>query len=96
MTHNLDRTLGLATLLAGTMMLTACGGGDKEEAKQAQATPPPTVAMEDLFKNPEKASFRISPDGQYISYRAPWKNRMNIFVQKVGDSTAVQVTADTF
>ena len=95
MTHNLDRTLGLATLLAGTMMLTACGGGDKEEAKQAQATPPPTVAMEDLFKNPEKASFRISPDGQYISYRAPWKNRMNIFVQKVGDSTAVQVTADT-
>ena len=43
--------------------------------------------MKDFFKNPEKASFRISPDGKYISYRAPWKNRMNIFVQKVGETS---------
>ncbi|MCB0769890.1 MAG: S9 family peptidase, partial [Flavobacteriales bacterium] len=42
-----------------------------------------------------KASFRISPDGKYISYRAPWKNRMNVFVQKVGEPTSIQVTRDT-
>ena len=54
-----------------------------------------TIPVKDFFKNPEKASFRISPDGNYISYRAPWKNRMNIFVQKVGEKTATQVTHDT-
>ena len=57
--------------------------------------PPPTIEMKDFFKNPEKASFRISPDGQYMSYRAPWKNRMNIFVQKMGATEATQVTHDT-
>ncbi len=51
--------------------------------------------MEDFFKNPEKASFRISPDGQYVSYRAPWKSRMNIFVQPVAGGEAVQATRDT-
>ena len=51
--------------------------------------------MKDFFKNPEKASFQISPDGNYMSYRAPWKNRMNIFVKKMGEPEAVQVTTDT-
>lgn len=84
---------GLAAVVAGTMLLTACGGGEKP--KTADMQPPPTIPMKDFFKNPEKASFRISPDGQYFSYRAPWKNRMNIFVQKVGDTVATQVTQDT-
>ncbi len=57
--------------------------------------PPPRVDMKDFFKNPEKASFRISPDGKYISYRAPWNNRMNIFVQERGSAEPVQVTHDT-
>ena len=30
-----------------------------------------------------------------MSYRAPWKNRMNIFVQKIGGTEPVQVTQDT-
>jgi len=85
---------GLATVMAGAFLLTACGGEEKK-TEAAAMTPPPTIPMQDLFKNPEKASFRISPDGQYISYRAPWKNRMNIFVQKVGSDDAVQVTKDT-
>lgn len=94
MNNTSKRTTGLATMLAGTLMLTACGGGATEPTA-AKAEPPPTVPMKDFFKNPEKASFRISPDGQYISYRAPWKSRMNIFVQKVGSTEAVQVTTDT-
>jgi dipeptidyl aminopeptidase/acylaminoacyl peptidase len=56
---------------------------------------PPVISMKDFFRNPEKSGYQISPDGQYFSFRAPWKNRMNLFVQKVGDSTAVQVTSDT-
>src|SRR5262245_35011473 len=56
---------------------------------------PPTIEMRDFFRNPDKSGFQISPDGQYFSYRAPWKNRMNIFVQKVGAKDATQVTFDT-
>jgi len=85
---------GIATVLAGAFLLTACGGAEEKKPEAAMA-PPPLLPMKDFFKNPEKASFRISPDGQYISYRAPWKNRMNIFVQKVGSTEAVQVTQDT-
>jgi dipeptidyl aminopeptidase/acylaminoacyl peptidase len=86
---------GLATVLAGSLLLTACGGNQEKPTSTSTSAPPPTIPMKDFFKNPEKASFRISPDGQYISYTAPWKNRMNIFVQKVGSTETVQVTTDT-
>jgi len=83
----------VAPMLAGIALLASCG--NRAQNDMAQSAPPPRIDMRDLFKNPEKASFQISPDGQYISYRAPWKNRMNIFVRKMGDSTATQVTHDT-
>ncbi|MCB0791717.1 MAG: S9 family peptidase [Flavobacteriales bacterium] len=80
--------LGLAT--AG------CSGG-AQEAKEPMATEtaPPEIDMKLFFKNPDKATFRISPDGNFISYRAPWHNRMNLFVRPIGDTSVVQVTHDT-
>ncbi|HEY0976801.1 MAG TPA: S9 family peptidase [Flavobacteriales bacterium] len=81
-------------LIGGLALLASCGA-PTEAPKTAVSTPPPTIAVKEFFRNPEKAGFRISPDGQYFSYRAPWKNRMNIFVQKVGDTSATQVTMDT-
>ena len=53
------------------------------------------IPLEDFFKNPEKSSYQISPNGNYYSYMAPYKNRMNIFVQKIGDTSAVQLTYET-
>jgi hypothetical protein len=93
--HMNQRPLYTTALIAGISLLTACGSGEPPKESEAPATPPPTLAMKDFFKNPEKAGFRISPDGQYVSYRAPWNNRMNIFVQKIGEPTATQVTQDT-
>lgn len=81
------------SMMAGLTLLAACGGDAPKET--AKVEPPPAIDMRDLFKNPEKASFQISPDGQYMSYRAPWQNRMNIFVRKMGDTVATQVTRDT-
>ncbi|MDB0011138.1 S9 family peptidase, partial [Flavobacteriales bacterium] len=40
----------------------------------------------------EKSSYQISPDGSFYSFMAPYKNRMNIFIQKIGDSSATQLT----
>ena len=53
------------------------------------------IAMRDFFKNPEKAYFQISPDGNYISFTQPYEKRMNIFVQARGSNEAKRVTAVT-
>ena len=50
------------------------------------------IPLEDFFKNPEKSSYQISPDGGFYSFMAPYKNRMNIFIQKISDSSATQLT----
>lgn len=55
----------------------------------------PQIPMEDFFKNPEKTAFRLSPNGEYFSYLAPWEKRLNVFVQKVGADSAVRITSET-
>ncbi|MEP7106841.1 MAG: S9 family peptidase [Ferruginibacter sp.] len=65
---------------------------------QVATTKPNTakrIEMKDFFKNAEKSGFRISPDGNFFSYRADYKGKMNLFVQKVGDTKAIRVTNDT-
>ena len=53
------------------------------------------IPLEDFFKNPEKTYFQISPDGKYYSYTAPYENRMNVFVQKIGSKKATRLTSET-
>jgi dipeptidyl aminopeptidase/acylaminoacyl peptidase len=53
------------------------------------------IPLEDFFKNPEKASYQISPGGTFFSFKAPYKDRMNIFIQKIGADTAMRLTSET-
>ena len=55
----------------------------------------PPIAMEDFFRNPEKTAFKLSPNGEYFSYLAPWESRLNVFIQKAGDTTAIRITSET-
>ncbi|MFK7795966.1 MAG: prolyl oligopeptidase family serine peptidase [Aureispira sp.] len=55
----------------------------------------PHIPLEDFFKNPKKSAYALSPDGQYLAYLAPYKNRKNIFVQKIGSETSQRVTSVT-
>ena len=55
----------------------------------------PEIALEDFFRNPEKSSYQISPNGEYYSYMAPFQDRMNIFIQKIGADEAIRVTEET-
>jgi len=52
-----------------------------EPAAVAEPTVPPVIPLRDFFRNPEGASYQISPGGDYISWLAPWENRLNVFVQ---------------
>jgi len=52
----------------------------------------PEIPLEDFFKNPEQTYFKISPSGEYFSYMAPYKDRLNIFVKKIGADSAKRLT----
>ena len=52
-------------------------------------------SVEDFFKNPDKTYYKISPNGEYLSYLAPYQKRMNIFVQKIGEDKAIRITDET-
>jgi dipeptidyl aminopeptidase/acylaminoacyl peptidase len=76
----------LLIVLSFLISIVACT--QKEEPAQK-------LDMKDFFKNGLKSTFRISPDGNYYSYRADYMGKMNIYVQKVGDTIPVRVTSDT-
>ncbi|MDT8323376.1 MAG: S9 family peptidase [Bacteroidota bacterium] len=63
---------GLALILS--LFLISCA--QKEEA---------LIPRADLFGNPERASLRISPDGQFISYLAPVEGVLNVWVAPADD-----------
>ena len=53
----------------------------------------PLIPMEDFFRNPDKSSFQISPDGQHIAYMKPWKTRMNVHVINVETTNETRLTS---
>lgn len=75
------------SVAGGSLLFQACNSGKPEAA--------PIIPLKDFFKNPERTSYKISPDGKYFSFRAPYQNRMNIFVQEIGQDSAVRLTSET-
>tara|TARA_B100000214_G_scaffold373566_1_gene354157 strand:- start:1660 stop:3486 length:1827 start_codon:yes stop_codon:yes gene_type:complete len=53
----------------------------------------PLIPMEDFFRNPEKSSFSISPNGNHIAYMKPWKTRMNVFVMEMTTKKETRLTS---
>jgi len=57
---------------------------------------PPLVPLGDFFRNPVGAAYQVSPAGDYLSWLAPWENRLNVFVQPVdGSKEPVRLTQAT-
>ena len=61
----------------------------------AFAAMPPLLPMEDFFKNPESASFAISPDGTKLAFMRPWEHRMNVYVRDIATGEEKRVTSAT-
>ncbi|MCH8165800.1 MAG: S9 family peptidase, partial [Planctomycetes bacterium] len=54
------------------------------------------ISRETLFGNPDKASPRISPDGEQLAYLAPVNGVLNVWVSPIDDPAAANpVTHDT-
>jgi dipeptidyl aminopeptidase/acylaminoacyl peptidase len=56
---------------------------------------PRIIPMKDFFRNPETVSFQLSPDGQYLAFLKPWQTRLNVHVQKIGESEERRITSAT-
>ncbi len=77
-------------LLLALTLLMISGCKQKDAIMTAKQIP-----LEDFFKNPEKSGFQLSPDGKHYAFMAPYKRRMNVFVQEIGKDSAIQLTSDT-
>ena len=75
-------------LLVIALSISIFGCAPKEEM-------PRLIPMEDFFRNPEKASFTLSPDGEHIALLMPWETRLNIHVQKIGEEKITRITSAT-
>ncbi len=55
------------------------------------------IPLEDFFRNSEHTAYQLSPDGKYISYLAPYKDRLNVFVRRVDedDTVSLRLTSET-
>ncbi|HTP99205.1 MAG TPA: S9 family peptidase [Casimicrobiaceae bacterium] len=53
------------------------------------------IPLRDFFRNPEQTGFRISPDGRYLSWLAPYERRLNVFVRPVAGGESLRVTSET-
>ncbi len=56
----------------------------------------PKIPLEDFFRNPEKSSFQLSPNGKKIAYMKPWDdgNRMmNVYIKDLGQENGVRITS---
>jgi len=77
---------GDPSLVSSQEVLDELKSNDKDDNK---------YSVEDFFRNPEKSSYQISPDGNSISFLAPVDSRMNLFVEGVGSDDAKQITHET-
>jgi dipeptidyl aminopeptidase/acylaminoacyl peptidase len=55
----------------------------------------PKIPLRDFFKNPEKTAYQISPDGNWISYLAPYERRLNVFIMPRSGGEAKRITSET-
>lgn len=82
--------------LAAVLLLGSCGGSTEKNAQENSMTETAaTIPLEDFFKNPERSSYQISPEGTHYSYLANWEDRKNIHVQNIETGETKRVTAQT-
>jgi dipeptidyl aminopeptidase/acylaminoacyl peptidase len=81
----------LIIMTAVVVVVYACSSSEKI----TEIKPADPVALQDFFKDPARGAYRISPDGERIIFLAPHKGRKNVFVQKLGDTTAIPLTEET-
>lgn len=53
------------------------------------------IPISDFFETPEKTLFKISPDGKFVSYLKPYKDKQNIYIKSLATGAEQMATAYT-
>jgi len=53
------------------------------------------IPLEDFFRSPAKTDFQLSPDGEFVAYLQPWRGRLNVYIQRLGQEEAIRITGAT-
>lgn len=57
--------------------------------------PPQKISAQDFFGNPIRSAYRISPDGNTLSFLQEWNGHLNVFVEPTTGGTAIRLTSET-
>ena len=90
----MKRNVFLTIALAASVFV-SCGGQKESMESEHVMETAPTIELKDFFKNPEKTSYQISPDGKYYSYLAPYESRKNIHIENIESGETKRVTSQT-
>lgn len=83
----------MTTQLPGNTALPTCAADIERLAAFMPASG--GYRVEDFFRVPEQTAFKLSPDGQYVAFLAPYERRKNIHVRKVTGEGTVRITSET-
>ncbi|HEY2583203.1 MAG TPA: prolyl oligopeptidase family serine peptidase [Mucilaginibacter sp.] len=75
------------TILLFIVVITALCNCNRREA--------PEIPISAFFKAPEKSDFKISPDGKYVSYLRPYKDKLNLIIKSLADGKEHMATSFT-
>lgn len=83
--------------MAALLLLGGCGNSAKNDKSQEEnmTESVATIPLEDFFKNPERSSYQVSPDGSHYSYLANWEERKNIYVEHIETGETKRLTSQT-
>lgn len=68
---------------------------DSAQIEKLMAKDTGSIPVEHFFKNPKQTSFRLSPNGEYLAWLAPYKDRLNVHVRALGEDEATRITSST-
>ena len=64
-------------------------------ALAAAPAPGRRIPVRDFFRNPEKSDFMLSQDGRYLSWLAPYRKRLNVYVRPLAGGRTRRITSET-
>jgi dipeptidyl aminopeptidase/acylaminoacyl peptidase len=90
----------LAALLGASMLtipVAATADNHSHQGHQMTQTSEatPLIPREDLFGNPTRAGGQVSPDGKWLSWRAPKDGVMNVWIAPVSDPSAARAITNS-
>jgi dipeptidyl aminopeptidase/acylaminoacyl peptidase len=91
--HQVRWSIIAVAALWGTFASFSDAGGQRPAQRAAQL--PPLIPLNHFFDNPEIAGAQISPDGRWLSFLKPYRDKLNVHIRPVAGGADRRMTSDT-